>query len=128
MSKLLINEPPLQVLPSLAKAIGINEAIIIQQIHYWIQQKKHIHDGRYWTYNTYKEWLKQFEFLSESTLKRAIRKLEDLGLLMSNNYSKSPFDHTKWYTIDYETLNNWTNDEVNLTPSEKVNLTPSLYT
>ena len=35
MSKLLINEHPLQVLPSLATKIGLNEAIVLQQIHYW---------------------------------------------------------------------------------------------
>ena len=36
MSRLLINEPPLIVLPSLAKEIGLNEAIIVQQIQYWL--------------------------------------------------------------------------------------------
>ena len=33
---LLISEPPLQVLPSLAVKIGLNEAIVLQQIHYWL--------------------------------------------------------------------------------------------
>ena len=32
MSKLLINESPLQVQPSLAMAIGLNEAIFLQQL------------------------------------------------------------------------------------------------
>ena len=34
MSNLLTQEPPLQVLPSLAVAIGLNEAIVLQQVHY----------------------------------------------------------------------------------------------
>ena len=38
-SKLLIDEPPLQVLPSLALKIGLNEAIILQQVHYWLNPK-----------------------------------------------------------------------------------------
>ena len=34
MNKYLIHERPLQVLPSLCLEIGINEAILIQRIHY----------------------------------------------------------------------------------------------
>jgi len=40
MSKLLIDEYPLQVLPSLAVIYGLNEAIILQQVHYWIKDRK----------------------------------------------------------------------------------------
>ena len=36
-SRLLIDEYPLVVQPSLAALVGINEAIILQQIHYWLQ-------------------------------------------------------------------------------------------
>lgn len=38
-AQLLINEPPLQVLPTLAKTIGLNEAIVLQQVHYWLNPK-----------------------------------------------------------------------------------------
>jgi hypothetical protein len=31
---LLIEEPPMQVLPSLAAAIGLEEALFLQQLHY----------------------------------------------------------------------------------------------
>ena len=34
IGKLLIDDQPLQVLPSLAEAIGLNEALILQQIHW----------------------------------------------------------------------------------------------
>lgn len=30
----LYNEPPLTVSPSLAAAVGLNEAILLQQVHY----------------------------------------------------------------------------------------------
>ena len=39
MSGLLINEPPLQVLPTLAQRIGVNEAIMLQQVHYWLNPR-----------------------------------------------------------------------------------------
>lgn len=49
MSRLLINEPPLIVLPNLAILIGLNEAIVLQQVHYWATGKytKKV-DGERW--------------------------------------------------------------------------------
>ena len=35
MSKLLLNEQPLLIMPTLASKIGLNESIVLQQIHYW---------------------------------------------------------------------------------------------
>ena len=64
ISPLLINEPPLQVLPSLAQKIGLNEAIIVQQVHYWLNPKfnKNYFEGRNWVWNTYEQWQQQFPF------------------------------------------------------------------
>ena len=38
MSNLLLNEVPLMCQPSLATKIGLNEAIFIQQLHYWLNR------------------------------------------------------------------------------------------
>jgi len=35
-SSLLIAVPPLIVLPTLATLVGLNEAIFLQQLHYWL--------------------------------------------------------------------------------------------
>ncbi|MDP4447486.1 conserved phage C-terminal domain-containing protein [Staphylococcus hyicus] len=104
MSKLLIDDYPIQVLPKLAEEIGLNEAIILQQIHYWLNTSKHNHDGKKWIYNSYPEWQKQFPFWSMITIKRTIYSLEKQKLLIVGNYNKAKFDKTKWYTIDYQTL------------------------
>lgn len=108
MSKLLINERPLVILPGLAKKVGLNEAIILQQIHYWTDAKAKAntdcHDGRYWAYNTYEGWQEQFPFWSVSTIRRTISALEKAGYLITGNYNKSKFDSTKWYAINYELL------------------------
>ena len=108
MSKLLINERPLVVLPGLAAKVGLNEAIILQQIHYWTTAKAKAntdyHDGRHWAYNTYEDWQEQFPFWSVSTIRRAITNLEKGGYLITGNYNKAKFDATKWYAVDYETL------------------------
>lgn len=108
MSKLLINEPPLQILPTLAGKIGLHEAIVLQQIHYWvdINQKanKNLKEGFYWTYNTYQAWQSQFPFWTLRTIKGIIAKLETQGLLISGNFNKAKFDRTKWYRIDHKRL------------------------
>lgn len=101
---LLIPEPPLQVLPSLACKVGLNESIVLQQFHYWLQRSNNIKDGYKWIYNSYKEWAKQFPFWSEHTIRRTINSLETQGYLISGNYNKAGFDKTKWYRIDYERL------------------------
>lgn len=131
----LINESPLVILPTLAKCIGLNEAIVLQQVHYWLTKKKHFYDEKYWTYSTYKEWLKQFPFFSESTLIRTVRKLEDMGLLTSNNYNKNAYDRTKWYTINYDVLDSFEtisqNDKMETSQNDKIKKpkkNSSLYT
>lgn len=102
---LLINEPPLQVLPTLAKKIGLNEAIITQQVHYWLQRSKNQRDGFTWVYKTYPEWQEEFPFWSESTIKRTITSLEKQKILIATSkYNKMPMDRTKWYTLCYSAL------------------------
>lgn len=104
MSKLLMDEHPIQVMPTLASHIGLNEAIILQQMHYWLSKSNHKHDGRMWIYNTVKGWAEQFPFWSESTIKRAINNLTKKELVLIGNYNKAKFDKTLWYSIDYEKL------------------------
>ncbi|RDF03409.1 replication protein RepO [Aggregatibacter aphrophilus] len=105
MSKLLINEQPLQVIPSLAKAIGLNEAIFLQQLHYFLRISKNRADGRSWVYNTIKDWQAEFSFWSLKTVQRTIENLEKMGLILSTDkFNKMKMDKTKWYSIDYEKL------------------------
>lgn len=108
-SNLLINEPPLQVLPTLAARVGLNEAIFLQQLHYWLVRSQNEQGGRKWVYNTYEEWQRDnFPFWSIATLKRIVAGLEGSGLVLSGEYNHLPTDRTKWYTIDYAELNKLT--------------------
>lgn len=108
MDNLLLDERPLLVMPRLATLIGLNEAIVLQQVHYWLKQKEQRQqdyiDGHYWVYNTYEQWQEQFPFWSIMTIRRTITKLENKGLLIVGNHNKAGFDKTKWYSIDYATL------------------------
>lgn len=104
MSSLLVDERPMLILPSLAEKVGLNEAVLIQQIHYWLEKSRHIKEGRKWIYNTYKDWKKQMPFWSHATIGRTIRSLEEMGFLISANFNASKMDKTKWYTIDYKKI------------------------
>ena len=107
-SKLLFNKSPLIIDPELAVLIGLNESIVVQQVHYWLkineEASRNFHDGHFWTYNTYNEWQKQFPFWNISTIKRVFASLEKAGYLISDNYNKLKVDRTKWYRIDYNKL------------------------
>ncbi|WP_053366318.1 conserved phage C-terminal domain-containing protein [Bacillus sp. FJAT-27245] len=105
MSSLLINDCAMMVSPSLAAKIGLNEAIVLRQLHYLLEKNQHMIEGRSWIYNTYSDWQKQFPFWSESTIKRIFKSLKDLGYVVTGNFNKYKIDQTKWYTIDYEQLN-----------------------
>lgn len=110
MNNLLLDERPLLVMPKLATLIGLNESIVLQQVHYWLkgkeQRQQDYIDGRYWVYNTYEQWQEQFPFWSIMTIRRTMTKLENMGLLIAGNYNTAGFDKTKWYSIDYAALDN----------------------
>jgi DnaD/phage-associated family protein len=105
VNNLLLDDKPLVILPSLAEKVGLNEAIFIQQLHYWLKDSNNIRDGFKWVYNTYEDWNEQFPFWSIRTLKRVITGLENNGFIITSNYNQMKIDKTKWYRIDYEKLN-----------------------
>lgn len=107
--RLLFNEEPITINRLAAKVLGLNEAIVVQQIHYWLninsKAKKNIYDGRVWTYNTYETWQNEnFDFWSLATVKRIFKKLFDSGILLKSNYNKYKYDKTTWVSIDYNKL------------------------
>lgn len=105
MSRLLIDEPPLQVLPSLAREIGLNEAIMLQQMHYWLIKSSHEFEGVKWFYKTLEDWQTEFPFWSTMTIRRTLTNLEKQKVIRIGNFNKKKFDKTKWYTIEYQCVN-----------------------
>ncbi|MCC6454160.1 MAG: hypothetical protein IT328_04405 [Caldilineaceae bacterium] len=103
MSKLLIDERPLTVLPSLVKVVGMERAVILQQIH-WLMQGRNNgieHDGEKWVWGTYEEWCDEyFPFWKPDTLRKHLVKLEEKGFVFSVQIKG--FDRTKHYRINQE--------------------------
>jgi hypothetical protein len=95
--------------PEVALTLGKSEAIFLQQLHYWLTSDSQIGttlEGKRWIYNSYKAWADNLRIYSESTIRRAISKLEKMGIILTQNLNKKKSDHTKWYTINYDALKN----------------------
>lgn len=93
----------------LAVAIGLNEAIVLRQVYYWLEINEKIgrnfHDGKYWTYNTLENWQKEnFPWWSTKTVERAFKGLINSGIIITGNYNRDSRDRTKWYSIDEDVL------------------------
>lgn len=126
-SRLLINENPLQVLPSLAVALkNVNEAIMLQQVQYWLSRSTKAFEGRKWVYNTIDDWKMQFPWMTEKTIRNRFSSLIEKKVIITSNFNRAGFDRTKWYTIDYDKLNSLVNDQDNIENSaEKPDMTHS---
>ncbi|WP_314990584.1 hypothetical protein [uncultured Gemella sp.] len=107
----LMDEQPVVVDRGLARIIGFSEAVIITQLHQWIEynkkHKKNYEDGYYWTYGSMEKWHEEyFDILgSIKTLRRVFKRLEKKGYLIVSNYNKLKFDKTSWYRVNYEKFN-----------------------
>lgn len=94
----------------LVRVLGdLNEAVVLNQLHYWIninkKAEKNAYDDKYWVFNTYQMWKDtDFDFWSIDTIKRTFSRLEKKGVVISANYNKMKMDKTKWYSIDYKKL------------------------
>ncbi|RTR33942.1 DnaD domain protein [Robertmurraya yapensis] len=104
MSKLVVEDHPILLSPKLAEMVGLNEAIFIQQLHYWQTTSKHVHDGHKWVYNSYESWQEQFPFWSHTTIRRIVARLEKAELIITGNYNIYKNDKTKWYRLNYDLI------------------------
>lgn len=108
-NKLLIEgKSPTVFQKEIAVVLGLNEAIVLQQLNYWIEinriKQQTYRDGYYWVFNTYEQLQQQLPFLSVSTIKRVIGKLKGEGIIYIGKYNKKGYDSTNWYRIDTEKL------------------------
>jgi len=82
---------------------GVEAAVILYNIEYWIKKneanEKHFHNGKYWTYNTAKAFAKLFPYLSEHQINRHLKKLENEGVLLIDNFNDVKYDRTNWFTL-----------------------------
>jgi|GEM_PF-7113994 len=123
MAKKKRNNPEIPILryfsEEIACKIGLQEAIVLQQIEYWIKAnekaEKNFYDDHYWTFNSLEDWSRQFPFWSKKTTQRVLEKLRGQKILItSNEYNRRQNDQTLWYRIDYERLKEITMDSLTI--------------
>jgi hypothetical protein len=110
---LLYNEPPVAVSPTLATALGLPAAAFLQQLHYWLEEKRanpakyadSFANGHAWVYDSAEKWVAKMPYLgSVATFKRMLADLRKLGILVVERHNKKGFDKTSWYRIDKDQL------------------------
>lgn len=82
---------------------GVDEAIVIHNFIHWIAKnqanKKHFHEGKYWTYNSVDAFKQLFEFWTAKQLRRIIESLVNQNVIMRGNFNKMNMDRTGWYAF-----------------------------
>ena len=84
-----------------------NAASILSKIHHWLDHGSgRIFDGVRWIHNSYKDFVKEFPWLTVAQVRRLINGMRSLGVLKAEALTRKACDdiHSHWYTIDYETL------------------------
>jgi len=92
----------------LAKKYGVNEAIMLKNLIFWIRKNevngKHFYDGKYWTYNTIKAFSLLFEFWTEKQIRGILDRLQKKGVIQTGNYNKKGYDRTLWYSVNQDVV------------------------
>ncbi len=111
---LVFQEPPLFVVPTLAKKIGLEESVVFQQLFFLLQNPKNgkvLSDGERYIFNTYEGWTEHFPWLGERGLRRVFGALEELGLVLTCQPEGS-FSRRKYYRVSYGAIAKLTYESV----------------
>ncbi len=112
---------------NIAAALGnINAAIIVQQLHYWMQKEGVgvIVEGVKYIYNTFYDWVNlQFSWLTRWQFRKSMDVLRSLSIVKVIRYKASQWNQTNHYSLDYERLQEWAEAE-NIEISELWSNTP----
>ena len=87
----------------IAKEYGILEAILLNNIQFWIEKNKaneiNYFDGEYWTFNSTRAYTELFPYVTQRQVKNALKHLREEGILKVGNYNKLTYDRTLWYAF-----------------------------
>lgn len=97
---------------SLAKEVGLAEAIILQHFYYWhranLDNPDMTKDGRVWFFRSVKSVCDDFCYLTPSKVKTAIEKLVSDGWVFKGNYNADRMKRVTWYSLTDFTLSLFT--------------------
>lgn len=116
----------------IAKLYGVNEAIFIQNLYWWIEKnrqseinyytvKLHNKTGEiitvsdYWTYNSMRAFQDVFPFWTERQIRTIVDNCRRKGLIITSNLNKRKYDKTMWYTLTDNVKKAYENSQTQLT-------------
>lgn len=87
----------------LAEKYGIEGAILIEHLYWWIHKnecnEEMFKEGRVWCYSTAKGFAKYIPYMNPQKIRRELLRLEELGVILINNFNDSPINKTLWYAF-----------------------------
>ncbi len=90
---------------SVARVLGLNAALFLQQLNFRLRTPSHVVEGVAWYEASYASLQAvDFPFWSEKTIARTARRLEKRGIITARPMSRNTYDRTKWYTLNDEKL------------------------
>lgn len=102
-SKLVVSDRPLVIPQALAFEIGLEAALILQQVHYWQSKGELKEDGCKWFHKTFKQWADELP-LSMRAIRAGILKLRKLGLILVERKSARRYYQSNWYRTSKEAI------------------------
>lgn len=99
-----------QTIQTLARVLkSSDQAIMVDQLLNW-QEEARINDpgafreGSWWIYMPIREWQEQLSWISERTIQRHLKELNELGLIRIGDFNRHRYDRTRWYTVSEKML------------------------
>ena len=91
-----------------AKQYGIDGAVLLQGMAYWIEKnaanRRHLHDGRWWTYNSAEALTELFPFWTRRQIQRITGQLTEAGALLIGKFSDGANHNVNWYALSDDAL------------------------
>jgi hypothetical protein len=91
---------------NIAVEFSLNTAIFVQQLSQWsflnLANKRHIHDGHVWSFNTLEAYSVIFPWWNRRQLETVINNAVKEGLVLKGNYNKHKYDRTMWYALTHK--------------------------
>lgn len=116
MSKVLTspNEFALHASPTIAKELGTPAAVFLQKLYFLLNHAKNkngeplkyleTRQNRKWYWHTFEKWQKTLGIYSVSTIKRAVAKLKELGIIEIKKLNPVKRERVNYYAINYKKL------------------------
>lgn len=100
LKELTSNTCTLRFSPILAAEIGVDKALFLHRLHYYLKKRGKEANGQRWICHTLQQWHNRFKFWGIRKVERIIRQLEQSELIESGFYHPDKLNRTKCYTIN----------------------------